>query len=108
MTDDIENIAIVSQRNIVDFDIKWGQSISGYVSKMTGFRTLDLLILSAVVSSLCCPLCNQESFSLSKHLSMEKGLASALVIECSLYDYINEFHTSKRNTKAFEVNVRSV
>ena len=52
----IQNIADVStasERKIVDMDITTDQSSSGYVSKLTGFRFLDLEILSAVVSSLC-------------------------------------------------------
>ena len=45
--------------------------------------------------------------SWTENFSWKKGLASALAIECSLFDYNNEFYTSKRNSNAFEVNVRS-
>ena len=104
---DIQNIPDVStasERKIVDINITTDQSSSGYVSKLTGFRFLDLEILSAVVSSLCCySTCNQASLSLSENFSRKKGLASAMVIECSLCYYNNDFYTSKRNSKAFEV-----
>ena len=108
----IQNIADVStasERKIVDVDITTDQSRSGYVSKLTGFRFLDLEIVSAIVSPLCCcSTCNQASLSLSENFSRKKGLASALVIECSLYYCNNAFYTSKRNSKAFAVNVRPV
>ena len=105
----IEDVSTASERKIVDIDITKDQSSSGYVSKLTGFRVLDLEILSAFVSSLCCcSTCNQVSLSLSENFSRKKGLASALVIEYSLCYYNNDFHTSKRNSKAFEINVRPV
>ena len=45
---------------------------------------------------------------LIRKLLKEKGLASALVIECSLCYYNKGFYSiTKRNSKAFEVNVRS-
>ena len=56
----IEDVSTASERKIVDIDITKDQSSSGYVSKLTGFRVLDLEILSAFVSSLCCcSTCNQ-------------------------------------------------
>ena len=64
-------------------------------------------ILSVVVSSLCCcSTCNQASLTLSGNFSRKKGIASALVIESSLCYYNNDIFTSKRNWKAFEVDVR--
>ena len=51
---------IDSSVNSTNNDITKDQSSSGYVSKLTGFRVLDLEILSAFVSSLCCcSTCNQ-------------------------------------------------
>ena len=50
----IEDVSTASETKIVDIDLTTDQSSSGYVSKLTGFRFLDLDILSAVVSSLCC------------------------------------------------------
>ena len=106
----IADVSLVSETKIVDIDITADQSSSGYVSKLTAFRFLDLEVLSAVVSSLyCCSTCNQASLSWSENFSRKKGLASALVIECSLCYYNKDFYNiTKRNSKAFEVNVRSV
>lgn len=50
----IEDVSTASETKIVDIDLTTDQSSSGYVSKLTWFRFLDLDILSAVVSSLCC------------------------------------------------------
>ena len=62
---DIQNIADVStdsETKIVEIDITTDQSGLGSVSKLTGFRFLDMEILSAVVSShYCCSTCNQAS-----------------------------------------------
>ena len=66
----IQNIADVStasERKIVDMDITTDQSSSGYVSKLTGFRFLDLEIVSAVVTSLCCQVVAQHAI---KHHSV--------------------------------------
>ena len=109
---DIQNVADVSTASeikTVHIDTTTDQFSSGCVSKLTGFRFLDLEILSIVASSLCCcSTCNQTSFSLSENLSRKKGLAEALVIECFLCYYNNNFYTSKRNSKAFGANVRPV
>ena len=94
---DIQNIADIStasERKTVDIDITTDQFSSGFVSKLTGFRFLDLEILSAVVSvyvsSLCCcSTCNQAPLSLSENFSRKKGLDSALATECSLCYYNN-------------------
>ena len=60
----IADVSLVSETKIVDIDITADQSSSGYVSKLTVFRILDLEVLSAVVSSLyCCSTCNQVSLS---------------------------------------------
>ena len=60
----IADVSLVSETKIVDIDITADQSSSGYVSKLTVFRFLDLEVLSAVVSSLyCCSTCNQASLS---------------------------------------------
>ena len=100
---DIQNIADIStasERKTVDIDKTTDQSSSGYVSKLTGFRFLDLEILSAVVSvyvsSLCCcSTCNQAPLSLSENFSRKKGLDSALATECSLCYYINYLFIKK-------------
>ena len=93
---DVQNITDVStssERKIVDNDTTTGHTSSGYVSKLTGFRFLDLEILSAVVNSLCCcSTCNQASLSLSENFLRKKGLASALVTQCSLCYYNNDFY----------------
>ena len=98
---DIQNITDVpsaSERKNVDIDTKADQSISGYVSKLTGFRFLDLEILSAVLNSLCYySTCNQASVSLLENFSRKKNLASALVIECYLCYYNSDIYRSKRN-----------
>ena len=105
---DIQNIADVStdsETKIVEIDITTDQSGLGSVSKLTGFRFLDMEILSAVVSShYCCSTCNQASLIWSEKFSRRKGLASALVIECSLWYYnkniyIYIFITSQKETQ---------
>ena len=72
---DIQNIADVStasERKTVDIDITTDQSSSGYVSKLTGFRFLDLEIVSAVVNSLCCQAVAQHAV---KHHSVYQKIS---------------------------------
>ena len=53
---------IFKRKKNVDSDITTDQRSSGFVSKMTVLRILDLEILSTVVSSLCYSACNQAIY----------------------------------------------
>ena len=81
------------------------QSVNTSVS---GYRLIDLEILSELLSSLRCNECNNFSITLIENRFQRKGCASNLNIFCGECGWNNEFFTSKKQTKSFEVNRRLI
>ena len=77
-------------------------------SDITGYRLVDMEILSTIVSTLSCPFCKQATIKLSENNSRKMGLASSLKVKCTSCDeYCEEFYTSSVKKKSFDVNVRA-
>ena len=81
------------------------QVANGYV---TGFRLVDLEILSNIVSLLPCPECHQSTITLMENNQNRHGFASQLKVFCENCGWEEEFFTSGKGSKAFDVNRRFV
>ena len=63
-----------------------------------------------------CPECSHTSLTLRERLESKKGVASHLVVKCSMCHYVREFYTSnttqkendKQGANSFDVNNRIV
>ena len=75
---------------------------------VTGFRIIDMEILSQVFTGLPCSSCFEFELQVTEEHVKRKGLASCLVLRCASCRWENEFYTSKRNGCSFEVNRRLV
>ena len=76
---------------------------------ITGYRLLDVEILSSVFAELPCPECKVNDLKIHEKMVDKKGLASLLFIKCSgRCGYEKEFRTSKQSGKFFDVNTRLV
>ena len=86
---------------------------------ISGFRLVEMSILSKVLSILACPDCkNTNTLSLVEVSNKKIGLSSLLKIECNVCDYFHQFYTSpeissspderRRGKKAMEVNIRVI
>ena len=82
----------------------------------SGYRLIDISILSNIFSFLCCPDCKDtKSLQLSDIDDEKKGLARLLQLQCTSCLYTKTFFTSKQlsasekgGRKSFDINVRSV
>jgi hypothetical protein len=72
----------------------------------TGYRIMDIKILSDVIHRLQCPDCG-ESVSLTENHSLRKGFSSALEISCACIFKL-KFQTSRNIKNGFDVNKRIV
>ena len=59
---------------------------------ISGFRLIEMLILSKVLSLLACPNC--YSLKLTDVADKKKGLSSYLKVYCDDCTYFHKFHTS--------------
>ena len=76
---------------------------------ITGYRIMDVEILSDIFCELNCPSCNTNKLKLHERLNQKKGLASLLVLNCNECDYEREFYSSQLcRDKFFDVNTRIV
>lgn len=86
---------------------------------ITGFRLIEMSILSKVVSILACPDCkNVNTFHLVEVSDKKLGLSSLLKLKCDTCDFSHQFYTSPevsssldkkhRGKKSMEVNIRAV
>ena len=86
-------------------------------SKCEGYRLVDMEIMQAIISQLCCPECYENKLILEEDDYKKKGLSSSLCIKCDC-GYVSSFYTSKvvdrknevskGGMKAYEVNYRAV
>jgi len=75
---------------------------------ISGYRLIDLEILSEVFSSLRCSECSNFSITLIENRFQRNGCASNLKIFCESCGWKSDFFTSKKQTKSFEVNRRLI
>ena len=75
-----------------------------------GYRFVDIGILSAVIDLLICPKCKLGHVSMNEDATAKKGFASKLSVSCqrAACSFKEDFYTSKRVGRAFEVNRRAV
>ena len=75
----------------------------------TGYRYMDMEILSSIFSTLLCPECSLDNLELIEINFQEKGAASALTLICNC-GYEKQLYTSPRvkNCTAFDINRRAV
>jgi len=80
--------------------------------KISGYRIMDMELLSTVFSIILCPECEHSSLTLIDRVSHKKGMASLLLLQCSRLncDFKKEFYTSNfcNENKSFDVNKRMV
>ena len=78
-------------------------------AKATGYRILDMEILSGIFRLLICPECmSKESLMLEDDLSKKNGCANHLKLVCEECCWFHIFYTSKQTKGTFEVNRRLV
>ena len=76
---------------------------------ITGYRFIDVEILTDVFALLCCPECKtNSSLKLHENFMMKKGLASMLELKCNKCGYKSKFYTSKQCDRSFDINRRIV
>jgi hypothetical protein len=83
---------------------------SSYNTLLSGYRIIDIEVLSVIFKELICPMCfNEDSLVLSDNLKDRHGLASFLVLKCSNCLFRKNFCTSKKSGKqGYDVNKRVV
>lgn len=78
---------------------------------LQGNSIMDLQILSNVFSdsSMCSKCKNPDSkLSLKENIPLRKGLCQSFTLVCSKCDAVSNFMSSKKNSEAYEVNMKSV
>jgi len=75
---------------------------------VTGYRFVDVEILTEIVAMLCCPECKKYNLHLHENFTEKKGFASLLFIECLQCGFEKEFYTSKPAGKSYDVNRRII
>ena len=71
---------------------------------ITGYRLMDMEILSATFSLLTCPDCAQFTLMLMENHLHRKGCTSCLHLICKTCQWLNKFCCSKKKTQGFQVN----
>ena len=77
-------------------------------STITGFRFVDMELLSTAFSAMRCADCGEFSIVLSENHLKRQGCASSLRVFCENCGWKHEFWTSKKEDLSFEVNRRLV
>ena len=62
--------------------------------KITGYRLIDVEILSELMGVLCCPECKTCGLKLHENFAAKKGFASNLQLKCEC-GFQKQFYTSK-------------
>ena len=87
----IVNTSTASEKNLIDMSPS-KVSAPTQKSDITGYRLVDMEILSTILSTLSCPFCKQATIKLSENTSRKMGLASSLKVKCTSCDeYCEEF-----------------
>ncbi len=78
-------------------------------TQATGYRFIDIDILSGIFKILFCPHCmTQNSLTVEDDLTKKNGCASHLMLACQECDWSHNFYTSKKTKGSYEVNRRLV
>ena len=75
--------------------------------KVSGYRFVDIDILSSIFESLCCPECKTAGIKLHENFNMRKGFAVMFNVSCTC-GHIKEFYSSKTCDKAYDINRRMI
>lgn len=77
---------------------------------ITGYRFLDMEILSSIVSMLCCPICQSCTLKLHETFIRKMGFSSLLIIKCETHrcKFEEEFYTSNPARRGFDINSRII
>jgi len=78
------------------------------VSKINGYRFINMEILAKVFQNTCCVDCGASSMMLAEVPFKRKGCSSYLRLLCTSCGWKHCFYTSKKVNKYFEVNRRIV
>ena len=76
-------------------------------NSLSGYRLIDLNILSQIFNVLSCPTCESGSLELHEDSNKKHGLSN-LFLKCSKCEYRSDFFTSSQVGRSFEVNKRIV
>lgn len=74
--------------------------------RITGYRIVDVELLSDVIEILCCPTCKMSTLRLHENFSKKKGLASILALKCENCNFEKEFSSSRQAGKGYDINRR--
>ena len=76
--------------------------------KLSGYRIIDIKILSNVFSILLRQISQCETLVLHEDSSQKHGLCSSLYLKCMKCEYKNDCSTSAKVGRSFEINQRIV
>ena len=96
-------LKLVSHKKVkrVDFPAGENQFLSGY-------RLMDMEILHSIIKSVACPKCFVVG-SLALVQNVKYGLAFKFCVCCNnCKDWNNEFMTSTKKSKKFDINYKAV
>ena len=89
-------------------EVKEGKEEKIGSSNLTGYRLMDVEILAAVFSLLCCQECGESNIQLTEVCFQRHGCASCLRLLCLRCEWRHCFYTSQKISRFFEVNRRLV
>ena len=75
-------------------------------NSLSGYRLIDLNILSQIFNVLLCPTCESDSLELHEDSNKKHGLSNLLFLKCSKCEYRNDFFTLSKVGRSFKVNKR--
>ena len=101
----LSNTCTASEKKIEDIQVT---SALANKEQITGYRLVDMKILSFIFSELGYPECCKCELNLREAFLRKKGLASCLLLTCKNCGYSKEFCTLVSNDNSFDNNVRTV
>ena len=99
----LSNTCTASEKKIENIQVT---STPTNKEQITGYRLVDMEILSFIFSELGCPECCKCELNLRETFLKKMGLASCLLLTCKNCGYSKEFFTSVSNDNSFDINVR--
>ena len=75
---------------------------------ITGYRFVDVEILTDLIKMLCCPECNENRLLLHENFHKKKGFVSLMFIKCVKCDFCLEFCNSKSADQGYDINRRII
>ena len=99
------NTCTASEKKIENIQVA---STPANKEQITGYRLVDMEILSFIFNELGCPECCKCELYFGETFFKKKGLASCLLLTCKNCCYSKEFYTSVSNDSSFDINVRTV